>query len=153
MAKKRKGLPPPSNLILSSSRVPIMETEGIRDGPLTSAGKASVALEGRNEESTTTTKTRAKVGKAQASVVESLMWITRLATKAKATMAKVKWVKVPMVGIVEGGEARPPITQEAAPIPSNIHLLGVDRCPRFLNDSIPLEVKEEALKSHVGEGL
>lgn len=40
-------------------------------------------------------------------MVESLVWVTRLAAKAKTVVAKVKQVVAPMVGTSEDGEARP----------------------------------------------
>lgn len=43
--------------------------------------------------------------------------------------------------------------QEGVPAPSKIHQLGVDMCLKFLDDSVPAEVREEALARLVGKGL
>lgn len=43
----------------------------------------------------TAMKTQVKVGKAQALVVESLMWVTKSATRAKMAIAKLKWGRPP----------------------------------------------------------
>lgn len=84
-----------------------METKGVRDSSLASASKVSRALEGRKDELVTIKETRVEAGEAWALVVESSMWITKLATKAKTAVAKVKQVVVLAIGVVEGREARP----------------------------------------------
>lgn len=66
----------------------------------------------------------AKVGTnvAQAPVAESLRRVTRVATKAKAAIAKVKQVVVVVVDAGEGQEVRPFATQESAPTSSEVGL-------------------------------
>lgn len=54
-------------------------------------------------------------------------------------MAKVKRVAAPAAGVVMGREARLSTTQEGVSTPSEIRLLGVDRCLRFVDDSCPFE--------------
>lgn len=99
------------------------------------------------------TVTQVEFGEVQALEVESLMQLTRSVAKVKVVLAKVKWVVAHVTIIGEGGAARPSTTQEGVPTPSKIYLLEVDRCFRFLDDSIPLEVKEEVLERPIGEGL
>lgn len=65
-------------------------------------------------------------------------------------MAKVKQAVVLVVGTVEGGEVRPSTTQEGVFIHSEIYLLGVNKCLRFLHDSIPSKVKEEVQRGPLG---
>lgn len=151
-AKKNRGPPPPSDLVVISSKAMVKEVEeqvraslGLGDSPPVGA---SEALKGREEGPATIMETQVEAGKAWTSMVESSMLVTRLAMKAK-----VKRVAAPVAGTVEGKEVRPSITHEGAPTSSKIHLLRMDRYLRFLDDSIPLDVKEEALERPIGEGL
>lgn len=114
---------------------------------------ASKALKGSEEELVAIIETQAKVGEARVSVVESPMWVTRSTMKAKVAIAKLKCAAAPMTDVGESREAKPSIAKEDVPTPSEIRLLEVDRCPKFLEDSVPLEVKKEALKRLVGEDL
>lgn len=74
--------------------------------------------------------------------MESLKQVTRSTAKARAAIAKVKRATAPTTSTGEDGEVRPSITQKSAVAPSDIHLLGVNTCFRFLEDSIPSKVKE-----------
>lgn len=72
-----------------------------------------------------------------------------MVTRAKAAITKVKQAATPVVDVGEGGELGPFVTQESAPTLSEICLLRVE-CLRFLEDSVPLGVKEEALGRPIG---
>lgn len=76
-------------------------------------------------------------------MVESLIRVTRVAAKAKVVVAMVKQVVALATGTSESKDVRPSTTQESTPIPSEVHLLGMERCLRLLEDSIPSKVKEE----------
>lgn len=58
-----------------------------------------------------------------------------------------------MIGTVEGGEVKPSTSQEGVPTPTEIHLLGMDRCLRFLDDFVPSKVKEKTLERPIGKNL
>lgn len=79
--------------------------------------------------------------------------MTRAATKAKAAIVKVKQAMAPTVDASEGGEVGPSITQESISIPEKVHLLGMERCLRILEDYIPPKIKEEAQRRSMGKGL
>lgn len=79
--------------------------------------------------------------------------MTKSVAKAKVAIAKVKQAANPPTGIGGGEEIRPPDALEGAPTPSETYLPRVNTCLRFLEDSIPQEVKKKALKRNAREGL
>lgn len=52
-------------------------------------------------------ETQMEAGKALALVVDSPMRVTRSVVKARAIVAKVKWMAAPTIGTGEDGEVRP----------------------------------------------
>lgn len=60
------------------------------------------------------------------------------------TVAKVKWMVAFLADASKGGEVGSSATQESTPILSKIHLPGMERSLRLLEDAIPPKVKEEA---------
>lgn len=88
---------------------------------------------------------RVEASEALASAMESSMQVTRLVVKAKVANAKVKRGVTPLTGAGGGEEVRPPNTPESVFVLSKICLSGVNTCLMFLEYSIPLEIKEEAL--------
>lgn len=71
-------------------------------------------------------------------------WVTKVVMRAKVVITKVRHATDSNMDMNEEGEARPSITQENGPIPSEVCMIGVEWCLRFFEDSIPLNVKEEA---------
>lgn len=93
----------------------------------------------------TTMKAWAKADEARALVEGPLVRVTKVTTQAKAVVAKVKWAMAPTVDVGEGGEARPPITLKSTSTLGEACLPKIEGCLKFLEDSIPLEIKEEML--------
>lgn len=85
--------------------------------------------------------------------MESLVQVTRVSIQAKITIAMVSCAAASTVDVGKKGEARSFITRESVPIPSEVHLIGMERCLKILKDSFPLEVKEEAQGRPINEGL
>lgn len=97
-------------------------------------------------------ETQVEACEALASIVDSSMQVTRTAAKARAAIAKVKQVVALVTSISKDREVTPSIAQGVL-APSEIRLLGVNTFLIFLDDSIPLEVKEEVLVRSTGKGL
>lgn len=107
-AKKRKGLSLPSDLVLSPSKMHVIETmvevehpPDLRVATLTSVSKS---LEGKEEEPVTIEETRVMANNDLASVMDFLMWVTWSTMKARATITKVKWPTTPMIDMGKDGE-------------------------------------------------
>lgn len=96
---------------------------------------------------------QAKACRAQAPMAESQRRMTQFVTKAKVTFSKVKWVVAPVVDVGKGGRMMPSMNQGGESAPGEVCLLGVARCLNLLEDSIPLEVKEEAQERPTSESL
>lgn len=59
----------------------------------------------------------------------------------------------PAVDTGEGGQARPPITQEITSTHSKAHLLGNKVCLKLIEGSVPQGTKKEALERPYSKGL
>lgn len=81
------------------------------------------------------------------------MRVTRAAMTVKMVIVKVKQTMTPMVGTGKGKGLVLSMAQESKSIPDEVHLLGMARCLSLLEDSIPLEIKEEAQGRPINKGL
>lgn len=78
-------------------------------------------------------------------IEEIMKRVTRAATLANKAVVRVRQVAAPVMDASKGGEARLPVTQENSSTPSKVHLLGMEKCLKLLEDFVPSESKEEAL--------
>lgn len=86
-----------------------MEAEGgvPQDEVGTALSGASKVPKVMERESAAITEAQMEASEAQVQMIETLMRVTRVVTKAKGTMAKVQWVMAPPLDAGKSREARP----------------------------------------------
>lgn len=77
---------------------------------VTTSANASEASEGKEEGPVTLEEIQVKASDALASTMDSTMRVTRLTTKARTTITKVKRAAAPMTNTGKDGEAKPSVT-------------------------------------------